>query len=330
MFAIVLVALFVVSCEKTDDTVTPPPTAAGQTIYLINSLGMTISSIDIQKDTIYNTSTTIGKWANQIVYYSGKLYVVSSFLNAVQVFDASTFALASTISLGTGTNPMCIAVLNDQKAYVTCSQTNAVKVINLTTGAVTKTIPTGVGTTGILIYNSKVYVANTAFNSTNFTYGQGTVQVINTTADTVAKTINVATNPQALALDPDNKIHIVCTGDYFSTFGKISVIDPATDTFVKSFDIGGMPGTIAISSSRVGFCGSFGAGVTTYNTATSAIIDSSVAAVNGKDASAIVFDNSGNIFISDFSHDKVYKLNSSKALVRTYATGDGPGSMCIK
>ncbi len=328
--AIVLVAALFSACEKKDDTVSPPPTSTAQTVYVINSLGMTVSVIDVSKDTIYNNIATIGKWANQIVHYNGKLYVVSSFINGVQVFDASTYTKVGTIDLGTGTNPMCIAILSDTKAYVTCSQSNCVKVVNPTAYTVTKTINTDVGTTGILIANNKVYVTNSAFNSSNYTYGQGTIQVINTTADTVAKTINVATNPQALALDPDGMIHALSTGDYFSVMGTISIINPSTDAVTSTIDIGGSPGNIAISSSRVAYCGMFSSGMITYNTSTKAIINSSTSPLLGNGASSVVFDNSGNVYVADFSNDKVYKLNSSNTLVKTYLAGDGPIGLAIK
>jgi hypothetical protein len=330
LLALVLLAIGFWACEKSDNGVSPPPTSAAQTVYVINSLGMTISAIDVSKDTIYNNVATIGKWANQVVYYSGKLYVVSSYINGVQVFDASTYAQLGTIDCGASTNPMCIAILSDTKAYVTCSQANCVKVVNPTAYTVTKTINTDVGTTGILIANNKVYVANTAYNSTTYGYGQGTIQVINTTADTVAKTINVGMNPQALALDPTGMVHALSTGDYFSAFGEVAIINPSTDAVTQTVAIGGSPGNIALSAAGIAYCGMWSTGMITYNTSTKAIIHSSASPLLGLGASSVVFDKNGNAFVGDFSNDKVYKLNSADSLVRTYLAGDGPIGMCVK
>lgn len=320
---------FFSACEKKGNPVTPPPSSQAQSVYVINSLGMTVSVIDISRDTIYNNVATIGKWVNQVVYYNGKLYVVSSFINGVQVLDASTYTKVGTIDLGAGANPMNIAILSDTKAYVTCSQSNCVKVVNPTTYTVTKTINAGVGTTGILLANNKVYVTNSAFNSTDYSYGQGTVQVINTTADTIAKTINVSTNPQALALDPDGMIHALSTGDYVAAMGKVAIINPSTDVVAETVDIGGNPGNIAISANRIAYCGMFSSGMITYNTSTKAVVHSASSPLLGNGASGVAFDNSGNIYVGDFSNDKVYKLNSSETLVRTYDAGDGPISLCV-
>ena len=99
---------------------------------------------------------------------------------------------------------------------------------------VTKTIDAGVGATGIAISNGKVYVSNTAFDGQNFSYGQGTVTVIEGATGDVVTTINVATNPQSVEVAPDGMLHVTCTGDYFSTWGKVEIINPDSRTLSSS------------------------------------------------------------------------------------------------
>jgi len=319
-----------VGCEKDEDNPVAP-VASSQAVYVLNSLGQSISTIDLTRDSVYNNLATVGTWPNQILYYGGNLYVVNSGSNNVQVFDATTYASKGAISLGANNNPMNIAVLSNTKAYVTCSQSNTVKVVDPTALTVTKTIAVGVGATGIAIASGKVYVANTAFNGSDYTYGQGTVSVISTTADPVIKTINVPTNPQACAVAPNGRMHVVSTGDYFSVFGTVSVIDPSTDAVTQTITVGGSPGNIAISSAGVAYLGSFGSGVITYTASTGTIINSSTSPLlPGTDGSGVAFDVSGNVYVAAFGADKVFKLNAAGVLQKEYVVGDGPGSLSTK
>jgi len=54
-------------------------------------------------------------------------------------------------------------------------------------------------------------------------------------------------NPQDLAVDAAGQINVVCTGDYWSTFGVMDVIDTATRSVVASVPLGGSPGNISIA-----------------------------------------------------------------------------------
>lgn len=321
-----------IGCEKdSSNPIIPPPAPTSEAIYVLNSLGASISTIDLAKDTVFNNLAIVGKWPNQILYYNGSLFVVNSGSNNVQVFDATSYALKGTIALGADNNPMMIAILSGTKAYVTCSQSNTIKVVNPTSFAVTKSIAVGVGATGIAIASGKVYVANTAFNGANYTYGQGTVTVISTTADTVVKTVNVQTNPQGCAVAPDGKVHVVCTGDYATAFGKVVVIDPATDNVSQTVTVGGSPGNIAISAAGIGYLGTFGAGLITYTSSTGAIKDSSThPLLAGKDGSGVTFDLSGNIYVAAFGLDKVIKVDGTNAVKKEYIVGDGPLSITTK
>jgi YVTN family beta-propeller protein len=265
------------------------------------------------------------------LYYDGSIYVVNSGSNNVQVFDATSYALKGTIALGANNNPMMIAILSSTKAYVTCSQSNTVKVVNPTTFALTSSIPVGVGATGIAITAGKVYVANTAFNGSNYTYGQGTVSIISTSTDAVVKTLNVETNPQGCAIAPDGNVHVVCTGDYGTSFGKVSVINTTSDVVSQTITVGGSPGNIAISAAGVGYLGTFGSGLITYTSATGAIRDSATHPVlAGTDGSGVTFDVAGNVYVAAFGLDKVIKINAANAMVKEYTVGDGPLSVTTK
>jgi YVTN family beta-propeller protein len=323
----------VVGCEKSDNGTTPAPPATSSALYVLNGLGKTLSVIDLNTGGVTNNVANCGTYPNQVVYNNGKLYVVNSGSNNVQIFDATSFTLQATITLPANNNPMTIAILSDTKAYIACSQSNMVILVNPTTQGVVKNIPAGVATSGVIIANNKVYAMNSnyTFSGGGTVYGQGTVSVISTTTDTVVATINVGTNPQAAAIAPDGKIHVVCSGDYGATPGVVSVIDPTTDAVVKTVAVGGTPGNIAISSiSNRGYLGSFGTGLITYNALTYAIVDSVSHQLLGKGGSGTAIDLSGNVYVADFGNSQVDKLNVTDTLKATYNVGQGPLSLAIK
>ena len=226
---------------------------------------------------------------------------------------------------------LLMAVYNDNTAYVACSISEKVLKVDLTSKAVVDTIDAGVGATGIIVYNGKVYVANTAFDGTNYTYGQGTVTVIDATNDNVIKTINVGMNPQDIALAPDGRLHVVCTGDYFSVFGKVFIINPSTNAVVDSVLVGGSPGSIRISDvDKLGYLGVWGAGLLVYNTETKAVIHGTNNYFLGKGGSGLLVDPDGNVFVSVWDDDQVIKLDKNNAVLNTYTVGDSPFSLTAK
>ncbi len=130
---------------------------------------------------------------------------------------------------------------------------------------------------------------------------------------------------------PDGKVHVVCTGDYGTSFGKVSVINTTSDVVSQTITVGGSPGNIAISAAGVGYLGTFGAGLITYTSATGAIRDSATHPVlAGTDGSGVTFDVAGNVYVAAFGLDKVIKINAANAMVKEYTVGDGPLSVTTK
>ncbi len=325
---IVAIVVFFTACDESSTG--PEVPDSSEALFVLNSLANSISIIDLETDEVHNDVAVVGIWPSQISYYNNKLYVVNSGSNNIEIFDAENLNKLGAISLGSGNNPMNLVVLNDQKGYVANSQSNTVKVVNLTNNTVTNTIDVGIGATGIAISNGKVYVANTAFDGATFTYGQGTVTIIDTSNDTVIKTLNVPTNPQDIAVAPNGSVHVVCTGNYVDVPGKVVVINPSNDTIAQTIDIGGSPGKIHISENNIGYVGTFADGVFTYNAATYAVINSPDNPMINRGGSGIVSDIEGNIYIADFTEDQVIKLNSDHEIVTVFDVGDGPGSLCVK
>ena len=242
--ALLFVALFT-GCEDDPKKEEAPVTAAA--LYVLNSGGQSISVVDILENQVYNNVATVGTWPNQLVYKDGLLYCVNTGSNNIMIFDVDDFgANPEVIDLGNGHNPQNMVFVDDDIAFVSCSLSESVLEVNVKTKTVISEIDAGSGCTGIALSDGKIYASNTAYDAATYGYGQGTVTVINASTGAAVKTINVDMNPFSVATAPDGKIHVVCTGDYWSTWGKVIVIDPDTDTIVSTIDIGGSPGNFKL------------------------------------------------------------------------------------
>ncbi len=238
---------------------------------VFNQSSDNISSVDIATGSVTSNvgSLSIGPLANRAVLRGNNAYVVNSGAYpgatgaSIQVIDLSTNNVVNMIPLPDGDNPWDIAFVSDTKAYITALYGNRVTVINPTlsgAAAITGTIllpvfngPAGdvpAGPEGIVITGGYAFTANTGFDTATFGYVTGSVSVIDTATDTVTGLINTTqVNPQDLTVDAQGQINVICTGDYWSTFGVMDVIDPATLTVIDSVPLGGSPGNISIAGS---------------------------------------------------------------------------------
>ncbi len=333
VFLLILIPVlfaFMSSCEESVTEPEPPPPTA-KAVYVLNSAAFSISVIDLVEDEVFNNVATVGTWPNQLVYRKGKVYCVNSGSNNIMIFDADTWQSETPVDLGVGNNPMNMAFYDDNIVYVACLVSEKVLQVAMSSKTVTKTIDAGVGATGIAIANGKVYVTNTAFDGVNWTFGQGTVTVVDGASGDVVTTINVVTNPQAAAVAPDGMVHVSCTGNYVDVMGKVSIINPATDAVTETFEIGGSPGSMSISfPDNLGYLAVWGAGLLVYNTETHDIVNGPDNYFLGKGGSGVLADTEGNVFVSVWDDDQVIKLDKDENILATYNVGDNPSALASK
>lgn len=325
-----LFAMFFVGCEDDPKKNEAPKTASA--LYVLNAGGQSISVVDIVENLVYNNVATVGTWPNQLVYKDGKLYCVNTGSNNIMIFDVDDFgANPEIIDLGAGHNPQNMVFIDDEIAFVSCSLSESVLKVNVSTKTVLSEIDAGVGCTGIALSDGKIYASNTAYDAATWGYGQGTVTVINATSGVVEKTINVEMNPFGIATAPDGKVHVVCTGDYWSTWGKVLVIDPATDTVTNTIEVGGSPGNISFSEAdNLAFLTVWGSGCLTYNTETLAVVNGTDNFFLGKGGTGVAADKDGNIFVSVWDDDQVIQLDQGGIVINTYDVGDMPSALSMK
>ncbi|MBC3541888.1 YncE family protein [Rufibacter sediminis] len=173
----------------------------------------------------------LGDAAQSITFVGDKAYIAVNNSEKIEVVDAYSFVSKGVIN---GLKiPRYLAALNSSKAYVSeyvgydffgYTGPGRVSVLDLTTNTVTKTINVGLLPEGVLLYNGKLYVANS---------GGNTVSVINTTTDAVEATLNVGDSPKHLVLDANNKIWVLRGG--YDGPGALVKIDPASNNALTTY-----------------------------------------------------------------------------------------------
>ena len=294
----------------------------GTIAFVVNSSSQTLSKIDFETGQINNAFSPVGLYANRIGLTNDFAYIVNSGDNSVQKIDVETGQTIINIFIESSSNPYDIIIFQNY-AYVTGLFTSKVYKINLDTDIVENEVTVGISPQGMVIYENKLYVANTGYQYPS--YGQGTVSVVNLNLFEVEKTIEVGMNPQALTVY-DDEIHVVCTGNYYDVFGEVFIIDSFIDEVSASLEIGGCPTNITASPEGIVYLGDgMGAGVYSYDASTLEILHSPQNLFSsGGSAIAI---NENIIAVSDAgnwaSNSIVRVYNLDEELINEYTTGIG-------
>lgn len=300
--------------------------------YVINASGETLSKINLATGDVTNNILTIGSdvgsQPNQIVVRDSLAYIVASGTAEIQVVDLNSETTVDYISTGPGSNPFWMAFLDSQYVFVSLLTERALALYDIYSGVEVDRWIVGDSPEGVLLANGKAYVAVTAFNQATFDYGQGMLVAIDVTAGEIADSILTGMNPQYLARDSRGFIHVVCTGDYWSTFGMIYVIDPNQAAVVDSLAIGGSPGMLTIGPDDIAYSAAGGwiddgyvyaydaiSATPLHNAADPLVVDSGCMMVSS-------FQDS-SCFVGSFK-DFVKPIDSSGETLRSFAVGDGP------
>jgi len=176
------------------------------------------------------------------------------------------------------------------------------------------------------------YLCISGFDIVSYTYGQGKVAIFDTRTNQITKELAVGTNPQYITLDNEGEIYVSCTGDYWSTWGMIYIIDPALNEIKDSIPIGGTPGQIAVSADDVGWlaAGGWGADGMIYlfdSRADTVILGAEDPLEVPGDPGIISLVDLGDstILACAFQSDALVKMDSSEgSVLKRYLVGDAP------
>ncbi len=301
--------------------------------YVVNNLAETLSMIDLETGAVDNQAAILGETPNQAVVYDGYLYVVNSVSANILKFDKETLQLTADIPLPIGSNPY-FADFHGNYGYVTGWVSGKVYRVNLASNTVDREVETGRYPEGILYDGGRIYVTRTNFNPNDFSYGQGDIAVINASSFEIEGYHNVGINPQWISKSPDDRLHVVCTGNYVNIEGSVHIYDLASGQMVDTVAIGGQPGQLAISALGIGYLaagGWFESGmIFSYDIFSGQVLRGPSNPISaGLGVTSVGVDGRGFIYSCDFGDDTVTKLDPSGQIIRGFGLGDGPISIAI-
>lgn len=305
-----------------------------RTLYVVNGLAETLSKINLETGQVTNHILSLGIVPNQVVVKGKKAYVVNSVSSNIQKIDRNADTTLGFIYVGAGKNPYNLTFADSQTAYVSNFSANTISKIDVINDTVLAEYPIGQSPEGLLFYKGKLYVCNTGFNPNDFSYGQGTVAVFDPALDSVVTVINVGKNPQYIKADFQGRIHVICTGDYVSTFGISYVINPVSNSVVDSLPLGGMPGQFSLGWPGSAFISAGGYTtnglVYSYSTLNDSVLhDDSNPIPVSLGASDVAVDKLGPVYVACFSASTVDKIDYQGNPSDTFLVGDGPLSLDV-
>jgi DNA-binding beta-propeller fold protein YncE len=312
--------------------------ALDRSLFVINSLAETLSRVDLQTGVVSNNITTLGLAPNQIfIDNEGRrdslAYITNSTSSDLQIVSLFAGTTVKTISLDPGRNPYSLTFIDDSIVVVTNLLTGTLSEVDTKNDSVLVEYPVGKSPEGIVYHDGLLYVCLTAFDFGTFLYGQGRVAVVDPVLHAVIDTIDVGMNPQAALIDYEGDLLVLCTGDFFSVFGQIYVIDPDTRQVTDSIAAGGSPGHFALAPDGTAYIaagGFVGHGeVYTFDTHTHTMLRGANNPVHvGIGAVAVDAEVAGFAYSCDFSADRVSKVYGDSVL-GSYPLGDGPGFAAV-
>jgi YVTN family beta-propeller protein len=285
----VLIVMILMSCEKdpasSKKNVIPEKVLKG--VFIVNEGSFTaantsLSYFDSDSGKMYNNvfhsanGVGLGSVANSITIYDTLAYIVVNNSDKVEVININSFKQVATIQFPAGSSPRNMVLLNALKAYVTNLYTNNCSIVDLTNYQIAGSIATGANPEGLLIANSKLFVANSGFGNGN------TVTVISTSTDGVLDTVKVGDNPISVNKDNNKNVYVLCSGSYGDwadpnddTPGGVWKIDSNTHAVVDSFIVQNHPSRLCLGENNEGYFINNGA-ITEFNYQNMQVVDSSL------------------------------------------------------
>ena len=302
---------------------------ASRTAWVVGANDGSITRVDLDHGVVTANVATVGALPNRITADSGGTFavVVCSGSDDLHFLDLSGAGVTRTVALPAGSNPWDAEIAGG-RVYVTSLLLDRVDVVDVATGDLLGSVPVGVAPQGMCVAGGKLFVTNTGFDFSTFTWGPGSVSVVDPATLSVVDEIGTGVNPQECVTGPDGRVHVVCTGDFGATQGVIDVIDPATDAVVASLPVPGYPGTAAVLSPLPAVC--LGITTTSFSSAIVSYDPFSLAWIHdASDPLLPSFDFYGNVRASRHDELLVADFAADLLLVETPATPGSPAAFLV-
>ncbi len=308
----------------------------GYDFYVVNSESQTLSSVDTESGIIDPDFAVLSNAPyaapNYMAILDDTAYVTVTYENRLEVVELSSNRVRNSIYLGDNVLPYGVCS-GEGYLWVTGSGDNHLYQIDLESEEVVNSIATGTYPQSLLYFDGKIYVSNTGFNPSNYSYSPGTVSVFDASDCSLITTIDTDLNPQSMAVYND-MIHLSCTGNYIDVAGKIDLIDPQTNVVTETLNLGGTPKSIACFEDGRMFVGNaWPAGVYVYNAETlDVLVEPNDGIFLGGNALTIYNGELLSVDAGDYiSNSDVYRYElENDSLLNTYEVAVGATDVVVK
>jgi hypothetical protein len=294
-----------------------------KSLFIANSLGQNISTINLENGSVNTDALPLGLFPNYLKIHGDRAYVINSGTNEVQIVDLASISTIASIDLGANTNPWAVDFINDSLAAVSLWLADQIAIINVNSRQIVHHVAVGISPEGVKYFEGKIYVANSGFNGAG--YDPGTVTVIDASSYLVLDTIPVSINPQDLDVSSQDRLVVICTGDYGAIKSQLDIIDLGSITLDYSIILNLIATGVRVNSHNQCYMGTSFDGVMVYNLNSESFERDETQTLPG--GSAIVFDQQENAYLANFNTDSVYVFSSSHQKITTFQVGDGPVSL---
>ncbi len=297
--------------------------------YVVTGMNPSVHQLNLDTGEITFNLFSVGAIPNAVRTNKNRGYIVDSGDNNVTVFDLQSNSPVSTVALS-GSNAWDIAFEGNDRAFVSHWDSDNISVIDLETLTETEVISCGPYPEGLLVFDGRLYVTCVDYDPVTWGYGPGRVEIYDLATLTLENTIWTNTvNPQSLALDSLNRLHVVCTGDYWSVWGSVEVYDLNSLNLVMEIPIGGSPASFAITPNGTAFLGAGGwftdGYVYTYNSLTGEILHGEADPILvGTGVMGVDVSHQNLAYACSFYGDVLSEIAADGTVLATYAFSGGP------
>lgn len=306
-----------------------------RTLYVINTLGRTLSALNLESGTMTQDLVALGQMPSHILARDRELLVLNSSPAELTFIDGLTLNVTGQVALPEGSNPYQMAT-HGSRLLITLLMADQVAVVDPARREVVGMIPVGQAPQGILVSGETAWVANTGGYPD---YAGSSLSCIDLRRDEMVAQIPLPANPQVVRQGPDGRLYVLCSGAWGANSGAVAVIDPAAaagPAVVDTLHFGGYPVDLIVRPDGIALLSEWGdmenGFVYQFDIYSGRInADASRPWRIGRGAMRFYHDAmTGDTWICAFDQDVVQKLDArSGSVLGTWPAGDGPNDMVI-
>ena len=328
------------ACVKPDDPVEPQPASVGKGVFVLNegSYGNANASLSFYNpdvDTVANNlfykvnNAPIGDVAQSLALADDKLYLVVNNSNYIYKVDANTLEYEAKIEGFYSPRGMCIVAPN--KAYVSDLMGTGLWIVNPMDMSHCGFVETGKPTENLLQIGNELWTTNWS-NYYQPETANNTVQVIDMQNDVKVAEIEVAAEPNSLAVDKDGMVWVLCSEGWENTSFSLCKINPMLKQVVATYAFdGGYPSHLCIDKSGTQLYFING-NICRMDINDAASLNTEFIAAEGRSFyNMVVNPSNGDIYVTDaknyVQNGDVLRYSSDGVLLNQFTAGISPNAM---